>query len=275
MLNEPRPTPHAAGESSDRGGAIAVIGMACLFPGANGPDQFWRNIRAKQVQIGDPQPDWGAERHLNATGISHISTAKGGYLRDLFSFDPAELGVMPKSVDGGEPDQFLALKVARDALADAGCLDNYDHANTGVILGHSSWLHRGMGNMVQHGIVVDQTVDLVRQLLPDASPAVLEKLRAAIVVQLPPFNAETVPGFVPNLLTGRIANRFDLRGPNYFIDAACASSLVAVQSAMDELRSGRSDLMLAGGVNGTILTISNMIFSQLGALSTKLKRSAI
>ena len=102
----------------------------------------------------------------------------------------------------------------------------------------------------------------------------LEKLRAAIVAQLPPFNAETVPGFVPNLLTGRIANRFDLRGPNYFIDAACASSLVAVQSAMDELRSGRSDLMLAGAS-----TVHSRDFQHdiqpIGRSVPKLKRSTI
>jgi acyl transferase domain-containing protein/phosphopantetheinyl transferase len=256
-------------EHKDRGGDIAVIGIGCLFPGADGPDQFWRNIRGKQVQISNPPADWGAERHLQATGTSRISTAAGGYLGELYRFDPAELGVMPNSVDGGETDQFLALKVARDALADAGCLDDYDHINTGVILGHSSWLHRGSGNMVQHGVVVDQTIELVGQLLPDAPAEALEKLRAALVKQLPPFNSDIVPGFVPNVMTGRIANRFDLRGPNYIIDAACASSLLAVKAAMEELRSGRSDLMLAGGVNGSIPSIANMIFTQIGALSPR------
>ena len=192
-------------EQKDRSGDVAVIGIGCLFPGADGPDQFWRNIQGKKVQIGDPPADWGAERHLKATGTSHISTAVGGYLADLYRFDPAELGVMPNSVDGGEPDQFLALKVARDALADAGRLDNYDHINTGVILGHSPWLHRGSGNMVQHGVVVDQTIELVGQLLPDAPAAALEKLRAALVKELPPFNSDIVPGFVPNVMTGRIA----------------------------------------------------------------------
>jgi acyl transferase domain-containing protein/phosphopantetheinyl transferase len=250
-------------------GDIAVIGIGCLFPGADGPDQFWRNIRANKVELGPPPAGWGAERHLKATGTSHISTAVGGYLGDLYRFDPAELGVMPNSVDGGEPDQFLALKVARDALADARCLGNYDHVNTGVILGHSSWLHRGSGNMVQHGVVVDQTIELVGQLLPEAPPAALDKLRAALVKELPPFNSDIVPGFVPNVMTGRIANRFDLRGANYIIDAACASSLLAVKAAMEELRSGRSDLMLAGGVNGSIPSITNMIFTQIGALSPR------
>ena len=256
-------------EHGYRASDIAVIGMACLFPGAEGPEQFWRNIRGKEVQIGEPQPGWGAERHLSGTGATRISTAAGGYLRELYRFDPSELGVMPNSVDGGEPDQFIALKLARDALADAGCLDNYDHANTGVIIGHSSWLHRGSGNMVQHGIVVDQTIELVRQLIPDAPPDALEKLRATFVAQLPPFNAETVPGFVPNIMTGRIANRFDLRGPNYILDAACASSLLAVKAAMEELRSRRSDLMLAGGVNGSIPSITHMVFTQIGGLSPR------
>jgi acyl transferase domain-containing protein/phosphopantetheinyl transferase len=254
-------------EHGYRAGDIAVIGMACLFPGAEGPELFWRNIRSNEVQIGEPQPGWGAERHLSRTGATRISTAAGGYLRELYRFDPSELGVMPNSIDGGEPDQFIALKLARDALADARCLDNYDHANTGVIIGHSSWLHRGSGNMVQHGVVVDQTIELVRQLIPDAPPDAFEKLRAAFVAQLPPFNAETVPGFVPNIMTGRIANRFDLRGPNYILDAACASSLLAVKAAMEELRSRRSDLMLAGGVNASISSISNMVFTQIGALS--------
>ena len=143
-------------------------------------------------------------------------TAAGGYLGELYRFDPAELGVMPNSVDGGEPDQFLALKIARDALADAGCLNNYDHINTGIILGHSTYLHRGSGVMVQHGVVVDQTVELIRQLLPDAPAAALEKLRAALVAEFPPFNADTAPGLVPNVMTGRIANRFDLRGPELY-----------------------------------------------------------
>ena len=254
-------------EHRDRGGDIAVIGMACIFPGADGPDQFWRNIRGKQVQINEPQPAWGAQRYLNATGPSHISSAAGGYLGDLYRFDPAELGVMPSSIDGGEPDQFLALRVARDALADAGYLNGYDHTSTGIVLGHSTYLHRGSANSVQHGVVVDQTVEFVQQLFPDALPAALEKLRATLVAQLPPFNADIAPALVPNVMTGRIANRFDLRGPNYLIDAACASSLLAVKAAMEELRSGRSDLMLAGGVNASLPSVATMVFTHLGALS--------
>ena len=81
---------------------------------------------------------------------------------------------MPSSIDGSEPDQFLALKAARDALADAGYLDGHDHIATGIVLGHSPYLHRGTGNVVQHGIGVDQLLSRsLRELLPDAPEAAL------------------------------------------------------------------------------------------------------
>ncbi len=252
-------------------GDIAIIGMACLFPGADGPEAFWRNICGKSDQIGEPGANWGAERYLHGTGPTRIATASGGFLGSLYRFDPAELGVMPSSVDGSEPDQFLALKAARDALADAGYLDGHDHTATGIVLGHSTYLHRGNANVVQHGVVVDQVVALLHDLLPDAPEAALLRLRAALVEQLPPFNADTAPGLVPNVMTGRIANKLDLRGPNYLIDAACASSLLALQAAMEELRAGRSDMMLAGGVNASIPAEVYMVFTQLGALSRRAK----
>ncbi|MEO0972456.1 MAG: beta-ketoacyl synthase N-terminal-like domain-containing protein [Pseudomonadota bacterium] len=247
---------------------IAIVGMACIFPGAPNLERFWSNILASVSAIGQPLPEWGAQRHYRPDDPdrNRVSTTAGGFLRDLYAFDSLEFGIMPNSVDGGEPDHFLALKVARDALADAGYLD-HDHTATGVILGHSTYLHRGNANVVQHGVVIDQTVELLRGLLPDAAPEVLERLREEMLAKLPPFNADIAPGLVPNVMTGRIANRLDLKGPNYIIDAACASSLLAVGAAIEELRRGDSDLMIAGGVNASMPAEVLAVFTQLGALS--------
>ena len=75
---------------------------------------------------------------------------------------------MPNSMDGGEPDQFLALKIAAEALADAGYLGpQVDHTDTGVILGHSTYLHRGQVTVIQTDIVIDQTMALVEAAMPD------------------------------------------------------------------------------------------------------------
>ncbi len=247
---------------------IAIIGMSCLFPGADGLDAFWGNILGKVDAVGAPAEDWGARRYHDSHGSNRISTVAGGFLKDLYRFDPAELGVMPNSIDGSEPDQFLALRVAREALADGGYLrDDYDHVNTGIILGHSTYLHRGNANVVQHGVVIDQTISLLRQFLPELGDDEVERLRTVLCAKLPPFNPDVAPGLVPNVMTGRIANKLNFMGPNYLIDAACASSLLAVLAAAEELKDGRSDLMLAGGVNASIPAEVYMVFNQLGALS--------
>ncbi|MBZ8141668.1 beta-ketoacyl synthase [Rubrivivax gelatinosus] len=259
-MNSPAPEAPAAAP-------IAIIGMACIFPQAPDLKSFWNNVLGGVDAIGEPDPLWGAERYLEA---GRIRTPKGGFLRDLYRFDPREFGIMPNSVDGGETDQYLALRVARDALADAGYLrPDADHAETGIVLGHSAYLHRGQVTVIQQNIVIDQTMDLLRAAMPHAGEAELAQLRALLERKVPPTNADNAPGLVPNMMTGRIANRLNLRGPNYVLDAACASSLLAVAAAIDELRCGRSRMMLAGGVNATLPADVSTSFTQLGALSRR------
>ncbi len=246
---------------------IAIIGMACIFPQAPDLRTFWNNILSGVDAIGEPVAAWDAQRYLDA---GRIKTQLGGFLKDLYRFDPREFGIMPNSMDGGEPDQFLALKVAHDALADAGYAGaGVDHTDTGVILGHSTYLHRGQVTVIQTDIVVDQTMQLVRAALPHLDEAALAQMRAMLQKKIPPMNSDTAPGLVPNVMTGRIANRLNLKGPNYLVDAACSSSLLAIGAAVDELRAGRSRMMLAGGVNASLPADVTTIFTQLGALSAR------
>jgi acyl transferase domain-containing protein/phosphopantetheinyl transferase (holo-ACP synthase) len=246
---------------------IAIIGMACMFSQAPDLRTFWNNICGGVDAIGEPVPHWDAQRYLDS---GRIKTQFGGYLKDLYRFDPREFGIMPNSMDGGEPDQFLALRVARDALADAGCLGlEHDHSDTGVILGHSTYLHRGQVTVIQTDIVIDQTLEVLRATTPGLSEEALTEVRRLLQKKIPPMNADTAPGLVPNVMTGRIANRLNLKGPNYLVDAACSSSLLAVGAAIDELRAGRSRMMLAGGVNASLPADVTTIFTQLGALSAR------
>lgn len=82
--------------------------------------------------------------------------------------------------------------------------------------------------------------------MPELDSAQLDRVRTAFTDRLGPDSPESAIGLVPNLAASRVANRLDLRGPAYTVDAACASSLVAVDQAVNELASGRCDLMLAG-----------------------------
>jgi acyl transferase domain-containing protein/phosphopantetheinyl transferase len=256
-----------SGQNTFHNEPVAIIGMACIFPQAPDVRTFWRNILAGVDAISEPAPEWEADRYLKS---SRIATSHGGYLKDLYRFDPREFGIMPHSIDGGEPDQFLALRLAREALQDAGYLrDDYDHVDTGIVLGHSTYLHRGQGNFVQHGIILDQMTELLQAVLPTSDEGTWSAARKYLEKKLPQFNADIVPGLVPNAMTGRIANRLNLRGPNYLIDAACSSSLLAVGAAMDELRNRRSRLMLAGGVNASLPPEISMIFTLIGALTNR------
>lgn len=174
-------------------GDVAIVGMACLFANSDGPHQYWQNICAGTENLRQAPDNWGAERYLGLQDSTRISTARGGFLGDLYRLDAAKLGVMPSSVNGGEPDQFLALRAAVEALEDAGYMrEGYDHTASGIILGHSTYLHRGQGTIIQHGVVLDQTIDVVRQLLPQADEDALAALRAALKAKLPPFNSDKI-----------------------------------------------------------------------------------
>ncbi len=248
---------------------IAIIGMSALFPGARNMQAYWQNILNKVDAVTQAPKKW-ANAYLDADSRQNdrIYTSKGGFLGDLAQFDPMEFGIMPNSVDGADPDHFLALKVSRDALKDSGYLDRpFNRHKAGIILGRGTYVNRGFGNWMQHGMVVDQTMSLMQQLNPHLDADTLTQIRQELKASLPPFTAEMSPGLVPNIVTGRIANRLDLMGANYLVDGACASSLIAVELAIKELLSNRCDLMLAGGVQASTPPQVHMIFCQLNALS--------
>jgi acyl transferase domain-containing protein len=259
--------------ASTAAGGVAAVGMACLFPGAPDIGTYWRNILSKVSSITDPPPEaWESDVFYDPASEANdrVYCKKGGYLGPLAFFDPLEHGVMPRTVLGGEPDQWLALRVAREALADAGYGEEIpERQSTGVILGKGTYLNRGNLSVVQHGKVVDQTVEILSTLHPNLSAGDLEDLRAEFKRLLPPFNPDTVPGLVPNIIAGRIANRLDLMGPSYTVDAACASSLIALDMAVRDLLSGRLDMALVGGSHVVTPVQVLMLFCQLGALSRR------
>ena len=252
-------------------GDIAIVGLSCLFPGASGLAEFWHNIVTGVDAVGDaPAGSDVAERYDPDAGPEGLYCQRGGYLRDLATFDPAEHGVMPRAVDGGEPEHFVALRLAREALADAGYLDRpFDRERAAVIIGRGTFLNRGNVTALQHGLVIEQTLRVVRRLHPDYGDEDIDALRRELHAELPPFNAETAPSLVSNVMCGRVANKLDLRGPSFAVDAACASSLIAVDLARQELVRGRCDLALAGGVNVSTPAIVLMVFCQLSALSRR------
>ncbi|MGH8549676.1 MAG: beta-ketoacyl synthase N-terminal-like domain-containing protein [Methylococcales bacterium] len=249
---------------------IAIIGMSCMFPGADSPSLFWENIIGKVDCIGDAPDDWQPDYFYDPSGSDpdRSYTRKGGFLGDLCRFDPVKYGVTPNSIDGSEPDHFIALRCAYEALADAGFPDiPINREKTGVVIGRGLFVNRGWVTVFQRTVTVDQIMEVLRKLEPDRSEPDLKKLRSELMNLLPPTNADTFPGLVHSALVGRIANRLDLNGPAYTVDAACASALLATELAIRELHSGTCDAVIVGGCQVSIPAPIHILFCHLGALS--------
>ncbi len=249
---------------------VAIVGMGVFLPGASTVDQYWRNLVDGADAVTEVPPhrrDTGFHGR-DGTAPDRTHGRRGGFTPDTLEFDPVAHGVPPTSLEGTEPDQLTALAVAVGAVADAGGLGRLgDPERIGVVLGRGGYLSPGLQGFDQRVRTVRQITRTVGELLPSAGPAVLERLRTALLAPLGEFRPETAAGLVPNLAAARVANRLDLGGPAYTVDAACASSLVAVDHAIGELTRGRCDVVLAGGAHQTQDDTLWSLFTQLGALS--------
>ncbi|MEU9128522.1 beta-ketoacyl synthase N-terminal-like domain-containing protein [Kitasatospora sp. NPDC048540] len=253
---------------------VAVVGMAVLLPGAPDLATYWRNLLGGVdaiTEVPDGRWDAGFYDPSAASGPAapdRLYCRRGGFVDALAEVQPTRFGIMPSSVSGTEPDQLIALQVAAAAIADAGGPDRLpDRDRIGVVLGRGGYLTPGLVRLDQRVRTAHQLVRTLGELLPDLTAGQLARVREAFTERLGPDRPESAIGLVPNLAASRIANRLDLRGPAYTVDAACASSLVAVDQAVGELAGGRCDLVLAGGVHHCHDVTLWSVFAQLRALS--------
>jgi acyl transferase domain-containing protein len=249
---------------------IAIIGMDCIFPGAANLGSFWRNIQdGHEAFIDVPKERWEPVFYdPEVTGPDRVYCRRGGFIDEFAEFDAVSWGVMPVAANASEPDQLLALDVAARCLRDAGYEERaFPREKTGVVLGRGGYLNAGQAKLVQSVRTSQELANCLRKLLPDLDQAKIDEIRQEYISKVGRLAPDTVIGLVPNLAASRIANRLDLNGSSYTVDAACASSLLAVERACTDLASGRSDLMLAGGVHVTQDVTFWSVFCQLGALS--------
>jgi acyl transferase domain-containing protein/NAD(P)H-dependent flavin oxidoreductase YrpB (nitropropane dioxygenase family)/NAD(P)-dependent dehydrogenase (short-subunit alcohol dehydrogenase family) len=236
---------------------IAIVGMSVALPGAMSTAAYWQNILGRVDSVAEiPRHRWDWRLYFDEDrkAKDKIYSRWGGFLEDM-PFEPGDFGITPKSLLSIDPMQLMALKVADEALRDAGhkdmSKDLRDH--TAVIIGASG----GAGD-----------VGLQYNLRSEV-PRFEGSLHGDLAARLPEWSEDTFAGILINVISGRIANRLDLGGPNYTTDAACASSLAAVYQACNELRAGRSRMAIAGGVDTQQSPFGFMCFSQTQALSPR------
>lgn len=250
--------PHEAGAEMQKTNPsnIAIIGMACVFPKAGNIGIYWENILNKThaiTEIPFSRWDWRLYYDKDRHAKDKIYSKWGGFIDDL-TFDPTLYGMPPKSIESIDPMQLMALEVARRALVDSGYEDReFDREMASVIIGASG----GTGDVgMQYGLRAEL-------------PRFQGDLPSEVAGRLPEWTEDTFAGILLNVISGRIANRLNLGGVNFTIDAACASSLAAIYQGVNELVSGRSNLVIAGGVDTVQGPFSYVCFSKTQALSPR------
>jgi len=246
---------------SEKGGInIAIIGMACVYPDSPDLDAFWQHILEGKDCIREvPDERWNKAIYYDPQDTSgRKSPSKWGGFIPSVAFDPLEFGIPPQSLAAIDPVQLLSLLVAKRALADAGYVaKEINKENVSVILGAEG------GNDLANNYSF-------RALFPQIFGQIPDELDAA----LPQLTEDSFPGVLANVIAGRITNRLDLGGRNYTVDAACASSLAAVDLACQELILRKSDLVIAGaadlhnGINDYLMFASTHALSKKGRCAT-------
>lgn len=235
---------------------IAIVGMECIFPDAKNKDEYWRNLFIGKNTITEvPDTRWNKELFYKPdVRDTDYSTSKWGGFIPAIDFDPLEFGITPQSLSSIEPVQLLSLYVAKRALEDAGYtnLSDVDLDNTSVFFGTEGATDLAYTYSIRSGLM---------QLFGSLPDEINEAL--------PKLTEDSFPGVLSNVVAGRIANRLNLGGRNYTVDAACASSLAAMDVACQELSSGRSDMVLAGGADFHNGINDFLMFSSTYALSKK------
>jgi acyl transferase domain-containing protein len=241
--------------------------MSALFPGSSDVDGFWRDILSGRDLMQDVPPShWLVEDYYDADPAAPDKTyvRRGAFLSPV-EFDPLEFGVPPNVVPATDTSQLLALLVAKRVLEDAAGRRSVklDRERVSVILGTTS-----AQELVSHMSARLQRPVWVKSMREHGMPEdEIQALCDRIAAHYLPWQENTFPGLLGNVIAGRIANRMNLGGTNCVTDAACASSLAALSMAAFELWMGESDLVITGGVETLNDIFMYTCFSKTPALS--------
>jgi len=238
-LDRPAPRPAHANEEAPReflSGAIAIIGMACRFPKAANPAQFWENLAAGANLVTEvPSDRWRWQDYFGDphNGENKTLSRWGGFVADAGSFDAAFFKISPKEAELMDPQQRWMLELVWEALEDAGYPPSELRGSpTGVFVG----------------------------VCNNDYQVLVEKRHSR-------SEAHTATGGHFSIIPNRVSYFFDWRGPSMAVDTACSSSLVALDAAVRALQRGDCALAVAGGVNLCCVPGPYLSFDHAGMLS--------
>ncbi|MFN8376495.1 MAG: polyketide synthase [Anaerolineae bacterium] len=254
--------------------AIAIVGLGAVLPEAPNAATFWQNILNKRYSIKQvPANRWRAEDyyHPDISVPDKTYSLLGGWVEG-FSFDWKKFHIPPRVAAAMDQGQQWALTIADMALADYGYPQRpLNTERTAVIMGTA------MGGELHYQTFLRaafpeyaralEHVEDFQQLPVELRERIRQRWHELAVNDMPPITEDSMPGELPNIVSGRIANVLNLQGPNFVTDAACAASFAAVNAAVELLTEHHVDAVVTGGVDRNMGVATFIKFCKIGALS--------
>ena len=256
--------------------AIAIVGAGAVLPDAPDVPTFWENVKQGRYSVSEVDKErWDPALYYDAdAGVPDKTYSKiGGWVRD-YPWEPLKwrLAVPPRVVDAMDVAQKWAIACTREALEDYGYPQRpLDLERTAVILGNAMagekhYLTALRIYFPEYARELEQSGSFAT--LPEALRRDIKReLHARMAKHLPDVTEDSMPGELANCIAGRIANIYNFHGPNYIVDAACASAMAAISSAVEGLVQNDYDGVITGGIDRNMGASTFVKFCKIGALS--------
>ena len=256
--------------------AIAIVGAGAILPDAANVSEFWENVKNGRYSISEVQPErWDSALYYDPDHSAPDKTYSkiGGWARK-YAWEPVNwrLPIPPRVVDAMDESQKWAIACTRGALEDYGYPKRpLNTDRTAVILGnamagekHYFTVLRVLFPEYARELAESATFSRLPQSIRDD---ITRELHDRMGKLLPEITEDTMPGELSNCIAGRIANVFNFHGPNYVCDAACASAMAAINSAIEGLVENDFDVAVTGGIDRNMGASTFIKFCKIGALS--------
>ncbi|MCG2725258.1 MAG: acyltransferase domain-containing protein, partial [Elusimicrobia bacterium] len=253
---------------------IAIVGIGIIAPDAANKNEFWENVKTGRNSISEvPKERWDPSLYYDSdrTALDKTYSKIGGFIKD-FRFDPIKYRIPPQSAKQISRLQKMTVEAARMAFEDSGYdKKSFDRTRTAVSIGNAMGAMRK--EMTDFKVYKHHSKDILRKTKTFSSLSkieqnkILSQYETMLDEGIVSINEDTMPGELSNVTAGRVANIFNLNGPNMTFDAACASSLAALDYAVLGLRAGKFDMAVCGGADEMMSPPAYVKFCKIGALS--------
>ncbi len=255
---------------------VAVVGLGAILPDALDVASFWKNIISNKYSITEvPADRWNVDLYYDPdpAAVDKTYCKIGAFVRE-YQFDPLKhgLAIPPKLLAVMDNTQQWAIAASQQALNDYGYPGRkLDPERVAVVFGNANAGEAHYRSTFR--LLMPEYLDALQSIpdfiqLPEETKAALIKgIAGRIHAKIPAITEDTMPGELSNIIPGRVANVFNFSGPNFVTDAACASSLAALQAAVQGLTDNKFDAVLTGGIDRSMGPESYIKFSKIGALS--------